>query len=281
MGILDALEGAMRGVVQGTVRAVLPSRLQEQEILDALRKEMDDHITRDQSRQIAPYHYTVRINERDYRGLADHPPSIEELRRLRQRLGLNENLVTIEQLAHLETRVQFQLKAIATSQGYLLANALRVTFLPDINAPQGRVDARVAAAGAAVAQPAGGLPTDATHTLMAASPAAGPAQAAPGPSPSMPPAWLTLFSPSRGEPIRLDHPTITIGRNDTNDIVVNERRVSRFHAEIRYDRGTFTIHDQASKNGVYLNGGRISRPTPLKDRDVIAICGYEFIFQRK
>jgi pSer/pThr/pTyr-binding forkhead associated (FHA) protein len=97
----------------------------------------------------------------------------------------------------------------------------------------------------------------------------------------MPPAWVTLLNPSRGEPIRLDHATMTMGRNDTNDIVVNEKRVSRFHAEIRYDRGAFMLHDQASRNGVYLNGARISRPTPLKDRDMIMICGYEFIFQRK
>lgn len=285
MGIMDALEGAMRGVMQGTIRAVLPSRLQEQEILDALRKEMDNHITRDAGRQIVPYHYLVRINERDYRSLAAHPPSVEELERLRRNLGLSDHLVKLDQLRHLETRIQFELKAIAGNQGYLLTNALKVTFQPDLNAPQGRIEARVAPAGVSVPQPAGGLPSDATHTLMAASPTPGSSQgmAAPGagPTPSMPPAWLTLLRPNRGEPIRLDHPTITIGRNDTNDIVVNERRVSRFHAEIRYDHGAFTLYDQASRNGVYLNGARISRPAPLKDRDVIVVCGYEFIFQKK
>lgn len=282
MGIMDALEGAMRGVMQGTARAVFPSRLQEQEILDTLRRVMDDNVTVEAGRQIVPFHYLVRINQHDYQSLADHPPSVEELKRVRQRLGLSENLVKLDQLATLETRVQFEMKAIASSQGYLLTNALRVTFQPDVNAPRGRVAVRVASQGAAVPQPAGGLPSDATHTLLASPAAAQAAQPMPTPSAtSMPPAWLTLLKPSRGEPIRLDRPVITIGRHDTNDIVVNERRVSRFHAEIRYDGGVFTLHDQASRNHVYINGVRIARSAPLKDRDIIMIGGYEFVFQRR
>ena len=281
MSIVDAFEGALRGAIEGLARVVFPSRLQEQEILDALRKVMDDHVTHEQGRQIAPYHYLVRINQHDYKSLADHPPSVEELVRLRQRLGLSENLVKLDQLASLETRVQFTLKSIASSQGYLLQNALRVTFQPDPAFANGRFEASVAPMGAVVQQPAGNAPADATHTLMAPLPAQ-PAQPAPRSAPgSMPPAWLTLLKPSRGEPFRLDRPSITIGRGDTNEIVINEKRVSRVHAQIRYDHGAFTLHDQASQNGVYINGAKITRPAPLKDRDIIMICGYEFIFQRR
>jgi hypothetical protein len=284
MGIMDALEGAMRGVMQGTARAVFPSRLQEQEILDTLRRVMDDNVTVEVGRQIVPFHYIVRINQHDYQGLVSHPPSVEELQRVRQRLGLSENLVKLDQLVKLETRVQFEMKAIATSQGYLLTNALRVTFTPDEDAPRGRVEARVAPLGAAVPQPAGNLTPDATHTLLASPAAPLPAQPMPAAgagSATIPPAWLTLLKPSRGEPIRLDRPVITIGRHDSNDIVVNERRVSRFHAEIRYDGGVFTLHDQASRNHVYINGVRVTRLAPLKDRDIIMIGGYEFVFQRR
>jgi pSer/pThr/pTyr-binding forkhead associated (FHA) protein len=165
----------------------------------------------------------------------------------------------------------------------LLTNALRVTFQPDPAFAQGRIEARAAPNGASGQQQAGSAPADMTHTMMAPPPAQ-PAQATPiprGAAGSIPPAWLTLLKPSRGEPFRLDRPLITIGRGDTNDIVINEKRVSRAHAEIRYDRGAFTLHDQASQNGVYLNGARITRPAPLKDRDLIMICGYEFIFQRR
>jgi pSer/pThr/pTyr-binding forkhead associated (FHA) protein len=98
-------------------------------------------------------------------------------------------------------------------------------------------------------------------------------------SASMPPAWLTLVRPSQGQPFRMDRTIIKIGRGDGNDIVINEKRVSRAHAEIRYDHGIFTVHDMASQNGVQINNVHITRPTPLKDRDRIEICGYEFVFQ--
>ncbi len=294
MGIMDAFEGALRGVMQGSFKRMLPSQIQEQEILDALRKVMDNNITQEQGHQIVPFHYEVRLNEDDYESLKNDPPSLKELQQLRERvcrqMGWDENLVTIDQLTRLPTRVQFVLNSIAHGQGYTLMNALRVTFLPEAKFPRGRFVARVAA-GDASAQPqpagapaVGASPADATRTIMAQQPAQ-PDPVAPLPrsasAGSMPPAWLTLLKPSRGEPFRLDRPIITIGRGDANDIVINEKRVSRAHAEIRYDHGVFTIHDLVSQNGVYINGARVSRSAPLKDRDAIYICGYEFIFQRR
>jgi class 3 adenylate cyclase len=46
-------------------------------------------------------------------------------------------------------------------------------------------------------------------------------------------------------------PTITIGRLDHNDLVVNDNRVSRFHARIEYHKDKFFIVDQ-STNGTYV-----------------------------
>lgn len=293
MGIIDAFEGALRGFMQGSFKRILPSQVQEQEILDALRKVMDNHVIREQGHQIAPFHYEVRLNEDDYESLKDSSPSVKELQQLRDRvckqLGWDENLVTIDQLTKLATRVQFELNSIAHSQGYTLTNALRVTFLSEPRFPRGRFEARVASEAAVAPTPPAGAsgapPADATRTIMAPQ-SAQPDPVVPLPrsaaaAGSMPPAWLTLLKPSRGEPFRLDRPLITIGRGDSNDIVINEKRVSRAHAEIRYDHGIFTIHDLVSQNGVYINGARVSRPAPLKDRDIIYICGYEFIFQRR
>jgi hypothetical protein len=287
MSIFDAFERAIRGVVQSPFQRVLPSQVQEQEILDALRKVMDDHVQTEQGRQVAPSSFTVLINQQDFQGLTKLKPSVDELERLRQRLGLNPNLVRIEQLADLATRVQLELRAVAINQNYLLKNALRVTFQPDPTMARGRFVAGVATTG--TSQPMGAVPVDQTHTLMqtpvaAGAPAAQPAPApvaprGPAPSISMPPAWLTLIQPSRGQPFRLDRTIIKIGRGDGNDIVINEKRVSRAHAEIRYDHGVFTIHDMASQNGVAINNVNITRPAPLKDGDRIKICGYEFVFQ--
>lgn len=283
MSIFDAFERAIRGAIQGPFQRVLPSQVQEQEILDALRKVMDDNTRSELGRQVAPSSYTVVINQQDYQSLTKQKPSVDELERLRQRLGLNPSLVRLEQLADLPTRVELQLRAIAQSQNYLLKNVLRVTFQPDATIARGRIVAGIASMAP---QPASAAVLDRTNTMMQAPVAAG-AAAQPGPitprgataSASMPPAWLTLTRPSQGQPFRLDRTIIKIGRGDGNDIVINEKRVSRAHAEVRYDRGIFTIHDMASQNGVQINRVHINRPTPLKDGDRIEICGYEFVFQ--
>jgi class 3 adenylate cyclase len=45
-------------------------------------------------------------------------------------------------------------------------------------------------------------------------------------------------------------PSITLGRQNHNDVVVNDNRVSRTHARIEYRRGKFVLIDQ-STNGTY------------------------------
>jgi hypothetical protein len=303
MGIIDVFEDAMRGIIQGPFRRVMGSKVQEQEILDALRKAMDDHVRngrvtddphggpgdhgRGDGHRIAPSFYVVRINPADYKSLDEDAPSVKELRQLRaqvcQAMGWDEELVKIDQLTRLGPRVAFALNAIANRQGYLLQRALRVNFQPNPAFPRGRIEARVATqADAPAAPPPGAAPDDGTRTMMAPPP--DPAAAAPMPRPAVgtiPPAWLTLLQPERGKPFLLDRAIITIGRGESNDIVINDARVSRAHAEIRYDRGAFTAHDMVSHNGVYLNGARVSVSALLRDRDVITICGYQFIFQRR
>jgi pSer/pThr/pTyr-binding forkhead associated (FHA) protein len=46
-------------------------------------------------------------------------------------------------------------------------------------------------------------------------------------------------------------PTLTIGRQSYNDLVIEDYCVSRSHARINYRRGQFLLTDQ-STNGTYL-----------------------------
>lgn len=285
MSVFDYLEKAMRGIMQTPFKG-LPSQVQEQEILDALRKQMDDHVRQERGRQEAPTDYLVRINPQDFQRLSGQRRDVNELIALRQRLGLSESQVSVEQLADLVTRVKLELRAIANSQGYLLTSALRITFQAEPKFARGRFDVRVVTGGGP--QP-GAAEVDHTNTMLAAPvgpgvagalAAAAPTPAAGAPfTPSMPPAWLTLIAPSQGQPFRLDRTLIKLGRGDGNDIVLNEKRISRSHAEVRFDHGVYSIHDLFSQNGVFVNNVKINRPTPLKDRDRVRIGGYEFVFQ--
>lgn len=256
MGIFSYVESAVRGLVQGTVQRIIPASIQEQEILDALRQVMSDHITLDQGRQIAPHRLLARLNPHDYDMLRAKSPALDE-------------------------RLALDLKRIANEQGYLLTGALKVTFDRDPRVGSGRVVCSALTDDALVAQAVGsGLGPDATQTLEAGAIAA-PLPPVEDPNLQIPPAWLTLMQPSRGQPMRLDRQLIRIGRHNTNDIIVNERRVSRFHAEIKYDHGQFVLHDLGSVNGVLVNGARATRPVTLQDRDVLSVCGYDFVFQRR
>jgi hypothetical protein len=45
----------------------------------------------------------------------------------------------------------------------------------------------------------------------------------------------------------------TIGRSDSNTVVLQESMASRVHAEIRFDGADFTVTDRNSTNGTTLN----------------------------
>jgi adenylate cyclase len=73
----------------------------------------------------------------------------------------------------------------------------------------------------------------------------------------------------------------TIGRDKGNDIVVADRLVSRNHAIVRrLGKSDYYLIDSGSANGSYLNGRRISMPTPLRHRDQIAIGSATFTFDQ-
>lgn len=52
---------------------------------------------------------------------------------------------------------------------------------------------------------------------------------------------------------------VTVGRVDTNDIVIDDASISRFHAYLQQDARSkeWTVADAESKNGSMLNGARL------------------------
>lgn len=58
---------------------------------------------------------------------------------------------------------------------------------------------------------------------------------------------------------QLDKPLITIGRLSSNDIHIPSQRVSRLHARIRWENGTWLIEDADSLNGIVYQGKRVDQ----------------------
>ncbi len=65
---------------------------------------------------------------------------------------------------------------------------------------------------------------------------------------------------------------LTIGRDDGNDIVIPDRRVSRRHAEIVRVGSEFVLRDCESKNGTFVNGERVVQERRLHDGDEIQVA---------
>lgn len=63
-----------------------------------------------------------------------------------------------------------------------------------------------------------------------------------------------------------------IGRGSDCEIILPERQVSRYHAEIKHADGKYFLHDFDSKNGTHLNGNQVKGTVPIHDGDEISIA---------
>ena len=80
--------------------------------------------------------------------------------------------------------------------------------------------------------------------------------------------------------IPIDKPLFTIGRQDSNDLILPSHAVSRRHARISRDRSDLFIEDLESKNGVRINGTPLTKKILLRPGDIIKIGESEFILSR-
>jgi len=70
---------------------------------------------------------------------------------------------------------------------------------------------------------------------------------------------------------------VNLGRLPDNDLVLNDPRVSRTHAQIRLNRGNYVLCDLNSTGGTMVNGQRIQQCV-LKPGDVISLAGFPLIY---
>jgi serine/threonine protein kinase len=62
--------------------------------------------------------------------------------------------------------------------------------------------------------------------------------------------------------VPVKHPSMTIGRSGENDLVLDDSKVSRQHARIEYDNGTYKVTDLNSSNGTFLANTRLLPGVP-------------------
>ncbi len=88
--------------------------------------------------------------------------------------------------------------------------------------------------------------------------------------------------PQPNQTYDLNKDIITLGRDITNDIVINDPEVSRHHMRLTRGAGGYTLEDLGSTNGTFVNGQRLTGAKPLNNGDMIGLgetvtLGYEMI----
>jgi hypothetical protein len=91
------------------------------------------------------------------------------------------------------------------------------------------------------------------------------------------PTTFALVDSHRRMPI--GEAVVTIGRSLDNDIVLDDERVSRRHAQLRRRYGQYVLYDLNSTGGTTVNG-RPADETPLRHGDVLAFAGVKMRFEQ-
>ena len=82
----------------------------------------------------------------------------------------------------------------------------------------------------------------------------------------------------QGQRLALKRAIVTIGRDEDNDIWIDDDMASRHHAELAWNDGNICLTDADSLNGVLLNSERITGSVEVKPEDLLEIGSHRFLF---
>ena len=77
--------------------------------------------------------------------------------------------------------------------------------------------------------------------------------------------------PQPNQIYELNKDIVTVGRDITNDIVINDPEASRHHMRLTRGAGSYTLEDLGSTNGTFVNGQRLTGAKPLSNGDMIGL----------
>ena len=89
---------------------------------------------------------------------------------------------------------------------------------------------------------------------------------------------IEVWRPQGRELRPLNAERITVGTLDSNDVVVDAEGVSRVHAVFERFGDSWCVHDLGSRNGTFVNGGRILGERALNSGDEIVLGRLRLVF---
>jgi Protein of unknown function (DUF3662)/FHA domain len=248
---VERLEAFASRFIEGWSARLFGAKLQPVQIAKRLIRTMESHQTISLSKTFVPNSYVVSLSPADYAGFEQYRRSLEQ--------DLAEAVL-----------------GAARDRNYTLLAFPSVEIERDEDLPPG--DLRVSCAlvdtsGEEITPDAKTLgAVEAGHTMVLDR------EKLLREKPRAPKATLTVRDADDRKQVSLGPDPLAIGRDPQNEIVLDDRRVSRKHAEIRLRLGRYTLYDLQSTNGTYVNGRRVAEIV-LSDGDRIAIGGVEILFR--
>lgn len=281
MQALERFEGFVERLMEGSFARLFRSPIQPAEIAKRLEREMEAHPTISVGQTYVPNHYEVTLHRDDY---AEFEPF---------RHSLEHNMAEF-------------ISDLAAERGYSLVARPRVILQADESIPRRsiEVDARLSDEPAAAALANAGRsrvgPQASTVNLGGPTPSAG--QEDPGTDRTQamthvsqarsqtassrtgvvpPPAWLQPLSGELAQRnYQLTKTLLSIGRGLDNDLVIDDPRVSRHHAQVTFKHSHYLLRDLRSTNGTFVRSQPVE-VVVLASGDVISLGGYELLFTQE
>jgi hypothetical protein len=245
---LSRFEGFMESVVEGSAKRLFRSPITAAEITRRLERAMESQQAITVDRVIVPSFYRAFLNPEDFRAFE---PIQEEL----------------------EREMANYLRDLARERGFTLLQHPAVDVAPDpaVGRRNIQVVAEMAGGQARPNTPAEGV--DSTQVI--------PSKGSPGmQQPAGPQAQLVMQTTEGSHAFPIESNMVTIGRGLSNDIILEDPRISRQHAQLRYKSRRFLIADQGSTNGTYVNGTPVTTEQVLRNGDIVSLGGLELVFQQ-
>ena len=245
MSALSRFEAFMEHVVEGSVQRLCRSPVQPAEIAQRLERAMESQQAISVDRVIVPAFYRAFLNPEDFRVLA----------------GMQ---------AELEREMANYLQELARERGFTLLEHPAVDVAPDPAVSRRGIQVVAEMSASPSGAPPAGI--DNTQVISAGGVQAGRPAAT---------AQLVLDTPDGPHAFPLDTNLVTVGRGLNNDLIVEDPRVSRQHAQIRFKSRRYFIGDLGSTNGTYVNGQQVTTDQVLHDGDTVSLGGLEMRFHQR
>jgi hypothetical protein len=240
VGKLAKFESKAEQWIEGTFGRVFGGQVQPMEVASALARVMEDeHFTANNGERFAPNVYWVYLNPADYEALRETRPNLpDDLARSLIELATRAGLRLTDQPAvEIHADERIPRRQVSVAGQYVAQNTAPISQTAEINISQ--IAALRQASDASL-----------VHSFL-------------------------ILEGRRHVP--LVKPVVTLGRALDNDVVLDDPRVSRHHAQLRVRQGRYVLYDTGSSGGTFVNQLPVSEVV-LNAGDVISLAGAQIIF---